>query len=660
MSLSIGVYSADESFVLLRNIFTSLTFVEVQRMLNSKYVRSTFVAGLLVILTFATGIQAVNIVKPTDDPLLKILPAESLFCIRINHFEHTVNQIDQFLAGISPMPMGLSMLIRMQLANVLGSPELNGVNMNGSLAIFGIMLPGEKTTNNPLSNIFIGGLVPITNYRQFINNNPNCSPPDNKGISKITTNGTPIILATKIGSYALISSANDYDRLSRMGKVISTPRTVKLASTIDDAEARLAMLEPVWAYGNIQQASRTFEPLLLGKIEEIKTIIKNTGPDNPGAPPKNMQKFTQNIMNMYADILKKLMKEARYLSIAINPKPNALNITKTISAAAGTDMANMLVSDASTNHKNNLLNYLEDGAMMNLGIKVNKAFWKELNLKSIDLLTVMAGENMAVENIEKMKALMTDALNCLDGPIACSVSMDTKNKPPFIAKYVIAVRDKNKFDRLIEESMQTFNTSGILDFYKKLGIETRFELKRGVDSYKNVSIDSAKLTMKSTDTALPQGQMITAMYSGGFDYRWGIVDGLCVLTIGSNADSSIRELIDQVKARRTKMSSEVEAALALLPEAEKADFIVTYNMLRWFKIVGSTTVMPIPMPMLQMDIPTKSNIVLSGKVGNGKMAVDIAVPKEHLKEMMTAVQMMQQQLKMTMQQNSNISGIKMN
>jgi hypothetical protein len=255
---------------------------------------------------------------------------------------------------------------------------------------------------------------------------------------------------------------------------------------------------------------------------------------------------------------------------------------------------------------------------------------------------------------------MTDGIDCLKGPIACSFSIDTKNKPPFVAEYILTVNDKNKFDKLIEESMQMFNTSGILDFYKELGIETSFEIQRGVDNYKNVSIDSAKFTMKSTDAASPQGQMINNMYGGGFDYRWGIVNGNCVLTLGSNADSSIRELIDQVKAGRMQMGSEMNAALALLPEADKADFVVTYNVLRWLKIVGSMTVMPIPMPMLQMDIPTKSNIVLAGKIGNGKMVVDLALPKEHVKEIMTAVIMMQQQMNIMMQQNPNSSGNNLN
>ncbi|GAH21723.1 unnamed protein product, partial [marine sediment metagenome] len=37
----------------------------------------------------------------------------------------------------------------------------------------------------------------------------------------------------------------------------------------------------------------------------------------------------------------------------------------------------------------------------------------------------------------------------------------------------------------------------------------------GSDSYKGISIDSAVLIMKSTDTNSPQGQMINAMYGDG-------------------------------------------------------------------------------------------------------------------------------------------------
>ena len=602
-------------------------------MFNSKCLRNAAAVGLLVLLVFTTGLQAQSSAKPTSDSLLKMIPAESLFCIRVNHLEYTLSQIDQFLAGVSPM--GISMLARMQLAKVLGSPQLNGVNMNGSFAVFGAIPPGEPTQTNPISKVFIGGLISVTDYRQLISDNPNCGQPDEKGISEITGNGTPIMLVTQVGDYALISRANDYDKLLVMAKLMSAFKASGLASTLDDTEAKLAMTEPIWVYGNVQQASKTFGAVLFGKIEEFKTTMKSIEPIRPGAPP---MMNIENIMNMYVSVFETLMKETQYLSIAINPKPNVLNITKTISAVPETDMANMFVADTSANQKNKLLGYLEDGAMMNFGFKINSSFWKQLNIKSIDLLAVMAGDSMTVEDITRMKALAADATDCVGGPIACSASIDTKNKPPFVAKYVIAVKDKEKFNRLIDESIQMMNTSGIMDFYKDMGIETSFTLKRGVDRYKDVSIDTAKLTMKSTDANSPQGQTINVMYGGGFDYRWGIVDGLWVCTIGGNANLAIRELIDQVKAGGpTQMGDEMKAALTLLPEVDKADFVVTYNFLRLFKMIGA--IMPMPMPMLQMDIPTKSNIVFAGKAGNGKMVVDIALPKEHLTEIIAAFQL---------------------
>jgi len=183
------------------------------------------------------------------------------------------------------------------------------------------------------------------------------------------------------------------------------------------------------------------------------------------------------------------------------------------------------------------------------------------------------------------------------------------------------------------------NAGGIADFYKSLGIEMGFTIKRGIGSYKGVSIDTAKLVMKSTDPNLPQGQMINAMYGDGFEYRWAIVDGLCVFTVGGDVDSAIRKLIDEVKeGGPEQMAAEMKAALTLLPEAGRADFMGTYNFLRLFKMVGAMAgaFMPVPMPFAQMDIPTKSNIVFAGKAGNNRMTVEICLPKEHLTETVSA------------------------
>src|SRR3989304_8208540 len=98
-------------------------------MVKTKY-RTLYVLALIVLLlSFAyTGKGQVSSETDSDEILRKI-PSDCLFCVRINNFEDTLSMLDQYLAGGSPMPMGTSMLIRMQLANILGSPQLTGLNM---------------------------------------------------------------------------------------------------------------------------------------------------------------------------------------------------------------------------------------------------------------------------------------------------------------------------------------------------------------------------------------------------------------------------------------------------------------------------------------------------------------------------------------------------
>jgi hypothetical protein len=603
-------------------------------MLKSRRLRDVATAGLLVLFIFAAALSAQS---PANNELLKMIPAKTLFCIRINNFDYTLNQIDQFLAGASPMPMGISMLVRMQLANLLGSPQLTGLNTNGSFAVFGVTMPGETTQTDATPDIFVGVLAPVTDYKQFIEGNTNCVQADDKGISKITINGAPVMLTAKAGNYAIMSWANNYDKLVTMAKAISAASSAGLSGILNAADTKQAETEPIWAYGNVQQVSETFGTLISAKIEEIKMISKNMQAGQSGASPESIQ----NIMNMYSGILDVLMKETKSVSIGINPKPDVLNITKTISAIPGTDMAKMLTADSSPQRENTLLTYLEDGAMANFGATVNTSFWKKLNVRSIDLMAMMGGNSMSAEDITQFKTLAANVTDCLDGPLAYSFSNNAKNKPPFVVKYVVAVKDEKKFNQLIDKATDIITTSGLMDFYKSLGIETNFSMKRDVDSYKGISISSAKLSMKSTDTNSPQAQMITSMYGDGFDYRWGMVDGLFACAVSGDVNSTIRELIDQVKTDSPKqIGTEMKAALSLLPEANRADFVITFNVLRLFNFATSMVPMPIP----PMDVETKSNIVIAGRVADSRMVVNMAIPKQHLIEIVSAFMMMQQKM----------------
>jgi len=270
----------------------------------------------------------------------------------------------------------------------------------------------------------------------------------------------------------------------------------------------------------------------------------------------------------------------------------------------------------------------------------------KLSSAGFDMFAAFDTDGTNSAKIEKLKKLMADMFNSFGSSVAFSMSIDPQTKPPFVAKYVIEVKDEKTLNQITDEYF-TLSSEIVNSLYKNMGMQLNFKVKRAAETYKDVSIDSAKLVIKVTDTNSPQAQMINAMYGDGFDYRWAMVDGLLFCTVGGGADTRIRNLIDLAKAGGPKqLASEIQDALTLLPNAEKADSVGTFNYLRLFKMVFA--MMPVPMP--QVDLPTKSNINFTGSAANGTLTVNVALPKEHLMEIVSVFQMMQQQKMQMMQQ----------
>jgi hypothetical protein len=268
--------------------------------------------------------------KPAGDSLLEMVPAESLFCVRINSFDFTLSQIDQFLAGAAPIPMMTSMLVRMQLAQVLGSPQLAGVNMGGDFVIF-VPIPSRDV--DPDS---VGILIPITNYEQFVTGNANVSKPDENGISKIASSEIDTLLTTKLKDYALVSAEGNETELMAMAKAISEGMIKNLATALDASEAQKAANQAIWAYANTEAA-----PSSLGLGTAAGNLINQFT-----MPAVSAGMLSPSDVN--ETDLENLTKQIRYLSLALDPKPNVLNITSAISAVPGTEMAQTLSADSAT------------------------------------------------------------------------------------------------------------------------------------------------------------------------------------------------------------------------------------------------------------------------------------------------------------------------
>lgn len=604
-------------------------------MSNLKRSLTILVTALLLSFSFGPAFSA----ESSNDELLNMIPADALFCVRINNIDYTAGMVDQFLAGASPMPLGVSMMARMQLAQLFGSPELAGVNTAGNFAAGATLEPGSTQPN-----LFF--LFPVTDYKQFVDGNPNVSAPDGNGVSTVAVMQAPNGRTLKIGNYAVMfAPEDDAKTLAKKFDAVTG-----LKSKLSAAQIKAAPAERIWAYVDIEQVAKTYGPVMMAAVEEQKAeldrkIESGEHPPSMGDPNKAAQ-----AIEMQAKMFKAILDESKSVTVAVNPQMSVLNISASLTAMDGSEMAGMLTGPAAPAMGEKMLGYLEDGMIANAAMNFDPQCWANFNKEMMQWVGQMMAQEIGSEDWARMVDITVKMAEQTAGKAAMSFSANAQAKPPFAVKYVFALKDTEKYMELFEQSITLWD-SNFSDMYSQMGIKQSFSFESNIDTYKDVLISKMRFSMKMTDANTPDAMMINTMYGEGFDYRYGIVDKNFLMTIGGNPDASIRKLIDVAKTGGpTGVCSEVTEAMALIPNAEKANFIATLNLIRAVSMVKAF--IPIPIPALP-DVPTNSNLVFAGRVGEGTFTLDIAVPKQHLTEITTVFQMMMQQQQQMQQMDQN-------
>jgi len=590
--------------------------------------------AVLLLSPLAARADAEKKTKRTADPMMRLIPKDALFCVRINNLQGTLASIDKFAQGLIPLPI--------KLAGLIEGENWNNVVKDGNLALFGLILEGETQEDNPLANIFSGILVPVTDYKKLLNESPDISKPDENGISRAGGDGP---LVTKAGKFALLCWGNDYDKLVKAKKLI-TAKTPGLRNGIDGAEYRRAAGKPIWAYVNVQVANQTFCPFISTKIEELKKQLKMME-----AAQRGPMEDPSAIIDMYAALFGVIADEIQYYTVGLEAGEDGLIITETAVAREGTEMAEAFAAAPKAGRGAKSLAYLEDNAMMNLAFRANSPFLSKAYIRSIDLLTFFGG--VSSEELDTLKRVMTDEFASLGDYLA--FSFKSEEDSPFVFRYVVQISDKAKFEKAMGEQIEMMKGDFFEDLYKNFGMKIHMDVKRGADKYKGVSIDSAKLAFSATDSNSEMDKMIEAMYGDGFDYRWATVDKLALIAVGGDVDAEIRKLIDQVKAGGPKeIASEIKAARKLLATRGTGDFIGTFNLVRMIKMVASImNGMPGAPLMPPIKLESNSNLAFTGTFRNGKLTTKSALPKEHIQEFVGAFMTMQ----MTMAQHQQAAHI---
>ncbi len=246
------------------------------------------------------------------------------------------------------------------------------------------------------------------------------------------------------------------------------------------------------------------------------------------------------------------------------------------------------------------------------------------------MITMSPGDPNSAET----KTIFDSFMENTSGSMAMSATPASKPGQLFSAITVTKIKDAEKMQKSMD-AMIELSKKGIFNYP---GISMNVQLDKNISKYKDANINSLKYALKAQDSNSPEAQAIKSMFSDGFDAKYAIVNNISLFALGSDNAAMINQLIDKTKSPSAATSEEVKKAFSLIEGSENADVFATFNILRVMKM--GMSFIPTPTPQIP-DIPTTSNIVLAAKTDSGQMKLDVAVPKEHIKEIMTLVQTMQ-------------------
>ena len=592
---------------------------------STKLFKTSILTLLITICTVG------NVRAADDDALLKMLPGDCSFCVRINDLGGTLAKMDQYLMGVAPI--GTAMLVNMQLAGVVGDPMLTGIEMGGSFAVVG------------LSDMTVGMLIPVTNYAEFVKTNPNCNETEG-GIAVLASPGSSMgsfaMMQVADGKYALVVPQSEQGKLADMKTALKST-SGPLAAKLNEAQAKEAPTAPVWAYVNLASLYEQFSPMVLAEMDKAEQDISST----MGSEMEELAAFG---VKLYKEMFKEFAGEAESATIALTPDMANLTIDTSLRAKDGSELAQMLVADPKANGDFTYTGYLDNDNAVNGLMRMDISSMIKMYDKLFDILEKTNNDPKLAEQVTKMKEMTDKMLPAMGNEVAFSFSY-TAGKPPFKFHEVVAVKNKAAMKEAMKDTLET-----VREFYNTIGLPVDFDCQSDFLTYKNTTIDKIIITFPpSDDPNNPMQGMLEQVYGGELVYLFGLSDDRYYEAMGPDCEADIKALID--KNAGAAATGETQAAIEMLQKTPYNEFVCSVNVIKLMTGLGEMMQGmggmnpgggPIPDIFGGLNVPSQSSLAIGGQTANGQIGMRTILPKQHLMEIVSAGMQIQKKMMPTM------------
>ncbi len=222
----------------------------------------------------------------TKDELLALLPESTIACVRINNLDYALTAVDQYLMGISNVPMVATLGVRMALAQLTQDQNLENVNTSGDFAAALLSIP--STGNEPV----------FMNRSLFIPyKNPDLA-------TKAKTPNSMAIASTPytFTSFEIQNGMPGFPKPESFAGISLQPTL--MAKQLDETASA-----PIWAYVNVPQLFEVAGPVARKTMEEQAATNPQMG-----------------MVVAQMDQLEQLGKEFQNISVSVWPSASMLTL----------------------------------------------------------------------------------------------------------------------------------------------------------------------------------------------------------------------------------------------------------------------------------------------------------------------------------------------
>jgi thiol-disulfide isomerase/thioredoxin len=293
---------------------------------------------------------------------------------------------------------------------------------------------------------------------------------------------------------------------------------------------------------------------------------------------------------------------------------------------------------------------------------MNKAALKQVNDMMIRILDASITDGVTEEQKQQMKSLLNKWMQIMGNEVAFSFSY-AGGKPPVRFQEVVALSEGSSGRDMMAEGLELANS-----LYKIMDLPFELVQSGAVETYKDVEIDALQIKF-AEGAAQDEGMdFISQMYGeNGLTYYMAQKGNLLMMAMGPKGIDEIKSLIDRPAA--AEPSADMKQALQLLNGSGYTDAAVSINVIKLMKGLGemmqsmSAEGMPNPFANIfsGINIQSQSSLMAGARIADGQFGMRLALPKQHLIEVVTAgmqiqQKMMQSQMEMQQQLQQDQSG----